>query len=210
VVPLSGQYLPASAAKGKALPPYLPDWLRQGRGKTISLALFAFLGCGISTAVLAALAHWSHSPLIFPSLGPAAFRLFHRSLAASASPRNTVMGHLIAILAGWLSLALMGLTDSPSVLEVGVTWPHVVAATLSISLTSGLAILFHVPHPPAGATALILSLGLFHDPWKYPILMAGIVLLLLLGLVINRLAGIPYPLWHPVDAETKKQYAPAE
>jgi hypothetical protein len=36
--------------------------------------------------------------------------------------------------------------------------------------------------------------------------MAGVLLLLVQGFVINRFAGLPYPLWSPVDLETRKQY----
>jgi CBS domain-containing membrane protein len=67
-------------------------------------------------------------------------------------------------------------------------------------------ILLNVPSPPAGATTLIVSLGLIHEPWKYPILLAGAALLIVQGFIINRAAGIPYPLWNPVDDETRARY----
>ena len=55
--------------------------------------------------------------------------------------------------------------------------------------------LLKVAHPPAGATALIVSLGLMPDPAQLPILMAGVALLLIHAFIMNRLAGIPYPVW---------------
>lgn len=184
------------------LPRLWPEHLRGRWGKRLALSLFAFLNGGITTGVLALLAHWISDPLIFPSLGPTAFLLFHRPLAKAASPRNVLAGHFIGILAGWLSLAVTGLTYAPPILQTGVTWPHVGAAALSIGLTSGLMILLNVASPPAGATTLIISLGLIHEPWKYPILLAGAALLILQGFILNRAAGIPYPIWNPVDAET--------
>ncbi len=81
---------------------------------------------------------------------------------------------------------------------VGVTWPRVIAAALSLGLTSGLMVLLKSPHPPAGATTLIISLGILTQPWQLLLLMVAVVLLTLQALVINRLAGIPYPLWAPV------------
>lgn len=51
------------------------------------------------------------------------------------------------------------------------------------------------PHPPAGATTLIISLGILPHPSQHAFLMLAVVLLVLQGLVINRLAGIDYPLW---------------
>jgi CBS-domain-containing membrane protein len=55
-----------------------------------------------------------------------------------------------------------------------------------------------VPHPPAGATTLIVSLGILHEPWQLAVLMLAVFLLVLQGFGINRLAGIPYPVWSPV------------
>jgi hypothetical protein len=54
------------------------------------------------------------------------------------------------------------------------------------------------PHPPAGATTLIISLGILIKPWQVLLLLVVVVLLILQAFAINRLAGIPYPLWNPV------------
>lgn len=83
-------------------------------------------------------------------------------------------------------------------LAVGVTWPRVIAAALSLGLTSGLMVLLKSPHPPAGATTLIKSPGILTQPWQLLLLMLAVVLLTLQALAINRLAGIPYPLWGPI------------
>lgn len=188
------------------LPRFWPHSFRGQWGQRVALSLFALINGSITTGVLAFLAYWMDSPLVFPSLGPTAFLLFHRPLSQAASPRNALAGHLLSILIGWLSLALMGLTHAPPILETGVTEPRIVAAALSIGLTSGLMILLNIPHPPAGATALIISLGLIHEPKKYPLLLAGVALLVLQGFLINRAAGLPYPKWKPVDAETRARY----
>ena len=49
----------------------------------------------------------------------------------------------------------------------------------------------------AGATTLIVSLGIVPRPTQLVALFAAIVVLVLQGLVINRLAGVPYPRWAP-------------
>ncbi len=54
-----------------------------------------------------------------------------------------------------------------------------------------------VPHPPAGATTLIVSLGILREPWQLGVLMLAVALLVVQGFVINRLAGIDYPVWAP-------------
>jgi len=78
-----------------------------------------------------------------------------------------------------------------------MAWTRV-GASLSLGLTSGAMVWFRVPHPPAGATTLIVSLGVLRQPWQLGVLMVAVGLLVAQGFVINRLAGIPYPAWRPV------------
>jgi hypothetical protein len=47
----------------------------------------------------------------------------------------------------------------------------------------------------ASATTLIVSLGILREPGQLAVLMLAVVLLVIQGFVINRLAGIPYPRW---------------
>jgi CBS domain-containing membrane protein len=173
-------------------------WLTQHYAKTPVLAIFSFINGCISIGLMSALALITKSPFIFPSLGPTAFLFFYTPLAPSASPRNTLVGHTIGVLAGYFSLVVTGLTMAGPALAVGVTWPRVIAAALSLGLTSGLMVLLKSPHPPAGATTLIISLGILTKPWQLLLLLVAVVLLTLQALAINRLAGIPYPLWNPV------------
>jgi CBS-domain-containing membrane protein len=173
-------------------------WLAQRYARTPVLAIFSFLNGCISIGLMSALALITGSPFIFPSLGPTAFLCFYTPRAPSASPRYTLVGHTIGVLAGYFSLVVTGLTTAGPALAVGVTWPRVIAAALSLGLTSGLMVLFKSPHPPAGATTLIISLGFITKPWLLLVLLVAVVLLTLQALAINRLAGIPYPLWNPI------------
>jgi CBS domain-containing membrane protein len=172
-------------------------WLLQHHARVGVLALFSFVNGCISIGLMSVLALITHTPFIFPSLGPTAFLFFYTPTAPAASPRNTIIGHLIGILCGYFSLVITGLTAAGPALAVGVSWPRVIAAALSLGLTSGLMVLFRSPHPPAGATTLIISLGILTIPWQLAVLMAAVVLLTVQAFVINRLAGIPYPLWSP-------------
>jgi len=176
-------------------------WLTQHYARTPVLAIFSFINGCISIGLMAALALITGSPFIFPSLGPTAFLFFYTPLAPAASPRNTLVGQTIGVLAGYFSLLVTGLTAAGPALAVGVTWPRVIAAALSLGLTSGLMVLFKSPHPPAGATTLIISLGILTKPWQLLLLLAAVVLLTLQALAINRLAGIPYPLWNPLKEQ---------
>lgn len=171
------------------------SWLLQHYAQIPVLALFSFVNGCISIALMSVLAVITHSPFIFPSLGPTAFLFFYTPTAPAASPRNTIIGHAIGAAAGYLSLVLTGLTTAGPALTVGVTWPRAIAAGLSLGLTAGVMVLLKSPHPPAGATTLIVSLGILRQPWQLVLLMIAVVLLTLQALAINRLAGIPYPLW---------------
>jgi CBS-domain-containing membrane protein len=150
---------------------------------------------------MSALALITHTPFIFPSLGPTAFLFFYTPTAPAASPHNTIIGHAIGVFAGYFALVVTGLTMAGPALAVGVSWSRVIAAALSLGLTSGLMVLLKSPHPPAGATTLIISLGLLTKPWQLVVLMLAVVLLTLQAIAINRLAGIPYPLWGPIKEE---------
>ncbi|MEO6811972.1 MAG: HPP family protein [Isosphaeraceae bacterium] len=181
-------------------------------GKRPAQAFFAFVNGLLSISLLAALAMWRDQPLIFPSLGPTAFLLFYTPLAPGASPRNTLFGHLIAVFCGYGSLVLFGLTDDGPALMTGITEARVGATALSLAATAGLMVLFSVEHPPAGATTLIVSLGILRHPRELVSLMAAVVLLCIQGWVINRLAGIPYPLWRarpPKQANSEPAQPPA-
>jgi CBS domain-containing membrane protein len=178
-------------------------WLLNHYARVPVLALFGFINGCISIGLMSALALVTHSPFVFPSLGPTAFLFFYTPTAPSASPRNTIIGHAIGVLAGYFSLVVTGLTTSGPALTVGVTWPRVIAAALSLGLTAGLMVLLKSPHPPAGATTLIISLGLLTKPWQLVLLMIAVMLLTLQAIAINRAAGIPYPLWNPVREPTE-------
>jgi CBS domain-containing membrane protein len=173
-------------------------WLTQHYAQTPVLAIFSFINGCISIGLMSVLALITRSPFIFPSLGPTAFLFFYTPRAPSASPRNTLVGHTIGALAGYFSLMVTGLTTAGPAQSEGVTWPRVIAAALSLGLTAGLMVLCKSPHPPAGATTLIVSLGLMTHPWQLLLLLIAVILLTLQALAINRLAGIPYPLWNPI------------
>jgi CBS-domain-containing membrane protein len=169
---------------------------------TAILGLFAFVNGVIAIAVMSAAALVTGAPFIFPSLGPTAFLLFYTPMLAVSSPRNTLIGHGIGAASGYLALVVFGLTNSPPAIVEGVAWNRVGAAALSLGLTSGLMVWTRSPHPPAGATTLIVSLGIISEPADLAVLMVAVALLVMQGYVINHLAGIDYPRWRPASPGT--------
>ena len=165
--------------------------------QTSVMGLFALVNGVLSIALMSMAAVVTGQAFIFPSLGPTAFLLFYTPTLPAASPRNTVFGHAIGIGAGYLALVIFGLTEAAPALATEVTWARVGAAAVSLGLTSGFMVWFKVPHPPAGATTLIVSLGILKTPAQLTVLMIAVVLMVGQGMVINRLAGIDYPSWAP-------------
>jgi len=170
--------------------------LQQRHDNRAVLGAYVLINSAVSIAILAGVAALTRQPFVFPSLGPTAFLLFYAALGAQAAPRNVFCGHLIGVLAGYLALVVFGLTTArPSLTDV--TAPRIGAVTVCLCLTLSLMVWLNVPHAPAGATTLIVGLGLMRTPGQLAVLMIAVVLLIVQGLVINRLAGQPYPLWAP-------------
>jgi CBS-domain-containing membrane protein len=158
-------------------------------------ATFVFVNGFVTIAILAALAMLTRTPFVFPSLGPTAFLLFFSPLAPASSPRNTLYGHAIGILCGFGALVLTGLQHAPPAIAAGVDAQRVIAAALSLAATGAGMVWFRCPHPPAGATTLIISLGIVTRPIYLLEIEVAVALLILQAFVINRLAGLDYPRW---------------
>lgn len=158
-------------------------------------ACFMFINGFITIGILAGIAMLLRTPFIFPSLGPTAILFFFTPTLSSAWPRNTLYGHAIGILCGYGSLWVCGLTEAPAATLVGVDGPRILAAALSLAATSTLMILFRTMHPPAGATTLIVSLGIVTKPLHLLTIEVAIAVLTLQAIIINRAAGVDYPLW---------------
>ncbi|MGH9535084.1 MAG: HPP family protein [Terriglobales bacterium] len=169
--------------------------LLRGRPERPLWALFMFVNGFISIAILAAVGWISHTPFIFPSLGPTAFLFFFSPHSPTASPRHTIYGHAIGIGCGVGALWVTGLQHAPAVTADTISGHRVLAAALSLALTGALMILLKAAHPPAGATTLIVSLGLVTRPFYLVIIEVAVAALTLQAIAMNRLAGLDYPLW---------------
>jgi CBS domain-containing membrane protein len=170
------------------------DWLLLHFPPRLVRAVYVFVNGFVTIGVLAVLALVSRNPFVFPSLGPTAYLLFFTPLGRTSSPRNTVFGHAIGLVCGYAAFAATGAGALPFG-ESGIFWPRVLAAALSLSATGALMVILDVSHPPAGATTLIVSLGIISKPGELAIIEVAVFLLVAQALAINRLAGLPYPFW---------------
>jgi CBS-domain-containing membrane protein len=174
-------------------------------------AAYLFFGCAIAIGISGLLAHWLKRPLLFPSLGPSAILFFETPMEPPASPRSTLIGHASGIVTGVLALWLFGLRHAPNVIQQGVTWSRIGAAALALGLTGAVLILLNAKHPPAGATTLLIALGVLTSRSQIAAVAVGVVILTVVSWIINRAVGVPVPLWsrpEPVPPHGALQPAP--
>jgi CBS domain-containing membrane protein len=170
-------------------------------------AAYGSAGSAVTIALCGLAAYLAKQPMLFPSLGPSALLFFEKPTAPESRPYNAVIGHLIGIEAGVTAIVVFGLLDAPSVLEVGVTLARVGAAALSVAVVALVLPPLRASHPPAGATTLLVSLGLLDEPDQLAWILAGVVLLTAASWVLNRLAGEPVT-FRPTDDRTTASLAP--
>jgi len=98
-----------------------------------------------------------------------------------------LLGHLAGIAVGWLCLALTGLLHAPPAITAGLSGGRIVAAVLSVALTILVLLAVRAPHALAGATTLIVSLGVLRTGSQLLTIVLAVLLVLavvwLLGLV---------------------------
>ena len=172
----------------------LKRWLYARWGNSGN-AVYTFTGSLLAIA-LSGVAAWAFDePLLFPSLGATAFLFFETPMAEVASPRNAIIGHLIAIIAAVAALAVFGLIDAPSAYEVGVEPARIGAVALAVGLTGGVLRLLRAAHPPAGATTIIVASGLLDEPRQLVAVVVGVLIVTVAGFCLNRAMGVPAPVW---------------
>jgi CBS domain-containing membrane protein len=170
-------------------------WLLRHLPPRVVWAGYVFFNSFITIALLSLLAGITGSPFVFPSLGPTAYLFFFNPMGKSSSPRHAVLGHAIGLICGYAAYVVMG-GHAFSTASLGqLSWREVMAAALSLAATGAIMVLLRVSHPPAGATTLIVSLGILTRPEYLVIIEIAVILLTAQAWAINRLAGLDYPLW---------------
>ena len=165
-------------------------------------AAYTALGSLFAIALSGLWAWLFNEPLLFPSLGATAFLFFETPTAEVGTPRNAIIGHFVAIGAAVLSLVIFGLWNAPSVYVTGVSPARVGAVAVSVALTGGILRLLRAAHPPAGATTIIVSSGLLAKPTQLGMVAAGVALITVAGWTLNRLMGVPAPVWAALDGRS--------
>lgn len=120
---------------------------------------------------------------LFPSLGPTAFLQAQAPDLPMSRLYNTIAGHFIGIIAGYISIFILGLNGSDATfvihyLTAGRMWASVIAVTLTLAGQ----IPVRATHAPAAATTLLISLGGFTKKWTDIVdLVVGIIIVAVIG-----------------------------
>jgi CBS-domain-containing membrane protein len=178
---------------GPDAPPPKPPVASGIRALPSAVTLFA--GSLALMATAGALALGTKQTLLFPSLGPTAMLFFARPLPPECTVRNVVIGHWVGILTGLSLLEIFGLRALPSAVTHGLDGRRLIAAALSVAITATLLRLIRCPHAPAGASTLIVSLGLLTTNKQLLMMAVSVLLVAVAGWGYNLIAGVQVPLW---------------
>ncbi len=155
----------------------------------------------VAMGVAGTVALLTGQPWLFPSLGPTVLVHAEQSDTPGASPRNTLIGHAVGFLAGYLMLVAFGLTGAQSALQTGVDGWRILAVAGSLAITGAVLILLNATHPPAAASTLLVSLGLLRTPTQLVIAMGAVGLVTIVDWIVARIAGRPMPVWRAESRE---------
>ncbi|NHN42135.1 HPP family protein [Halorubellus sp. JP-L1] len=125
--------------------------------------------------------------LVFPSLGPSAYVL--ATVDDPPTRRRVVAGHAVGVAAGaGAYYALAGGLAVTAALEPGstATLRLGLAGVVSVAATTFGMRYFSVPHAPACATTLIVSLGLLTAPLELVGIVASVGVLVVVDAAVNR------------------------
>ncbi len=166
-----------------------------------SSPLYVVICSVLTMAIIGVFAVWAAEPFVFPSLAPTLFILFAFPLAQEANPRNAINAHLVGLLAGIAALLVFGLVGVPPD-TTDLDWDRLGAILFALALALALIMGLRVLHIPGVATALIVAMGLLAAPADWAFMFVGVILVILIAVTINRVVGIPHPVWKgPPDPE---------
>lgn len=146
----------------------------------------ASVGEGALVLALALVGWGTHQPFIFASLGPTAFEQVETPERPSARPYNVIVGHIIAVAAGYATLAILQAWNAPPVSAHGVPLPRVWAGALACVFTVIGTQLARATQPAALSTALLVSLGIMQTWVQGGVIVGAAVLITCIGEPIRR------------------------
>src|SRR3954452_4453452 len=160
----------------------------------LGTGLYSLVFCFVVLVGAGAVGIARKEPWVFPSLGPSLMLFFETPKQPTASVRNAIVGHLVGLGVGAACLYGFALDGRPPAPVEGLTVTRVLAVALSVAITALVLRVVRCPHPPAGATTLIVSLGVLQTVPQLRTMALSVILVTLAAWGINRLLGVRHPL----------------
>jgi hypothetical protein len=186
-------YPTPAAARATAITPLsLAKLSALFRGRSLATVVDAIWVPAIAATLIVfagTMGHWLKQPWLFAALGPTVLMLASNPGHETTRFRAVVLGHLAAIGCAYLSLLLLNaLGASTVVARATVPLARVWASALSLVMLAVLLPQLRAYHPPAAATALLVTLGAYRMTGKTPLaLIAGVVAVAAMGELLNRI-----------------------
>jgi hypothetical protein len=152
------------------------------RGRSADRAIEMVWAPGVCAAliiVVGAIGFWLHQPWLFAGLGPSILIVASNPGHETTRFRSIVVGHLVAIGCAYLALLLLNATSAPSLLAAAtMSMPRVWASAGALAMLVLVQPQLRAYHPPAAATALLVTSGAYRMTGKTPLaLMAGVLVI---------------------------------
>ena len=183
---------PAAARTASLTPWNLAKLSALFRGRSLATTVDAIWVPAIAATLIVfagTIGYWLKQPWLFAGLGPTVLMLASNPGHETTRFRAVVLGHLAAIGVAYLALLLLNaLGASTVVTRATVPLARVWASALSLGMLAVLLPQLRAYHPPAAATALLVTLGAYRMTGKTPLaLIAGVVAVAAMGELLNRI-----------------------
>ena len=124
--------------------------------------------------LLGAIGMWMQQPWLFAAIAPTALMVAANSGHETTNFRAIVVGHLAAIACAYVALLMFNATSAEAMLAPRVVpFPRIWASAVALALLAIVMPRLRAYHPPAAATALLVTLGAYRMTGKTPLALMG-------------------------------------
>ena len=181
---MSAYPTPAGVHATPSMPP-LARLFAGLRGGSIAPVLNLLWVPAVSAALVVlagAVGMWLRQPWLFAGLAPTIVMVVANPGHETTSFRAIVVGHLAAIACAYLALLLLNASAAPTMIATRIVpmdrvWASAAAMAMLVIVQPQLKAF----HPPAAATALLVTLGAYRMTGKTPLALMGSVVLIALA-----------------------------
>lgn len=142
---------------------------------------------GILVLVAGAMTLATGKPWLFAGIGPTAVMLAASPSHPTTRFHSIVLGHAVALLCAWLAVLLLGAGSSAGLLSGPPSVARIWASAFAVAVTVLVQPSVRAYHPPAAATALLVTLGVYRINWQNALaLLGGVLAVALVGEWLRR------------------------